>query len=121
LNFLAVFFGGGLGAMCRYGLARLVSTSASGFPTATFMANILSCIILGYLISLATEAQIDNKLQLFLMTGFCGGFSTFSTFSSETLSLFQNDQPAIALLYIGASVLVCLIAIYLGIKIGSLL
>jgi len=119
LSFIYVFLGGGAGAMARYGISRLVPVQDQSFPTATFIANFISCIVLGFMLAWVMNKEIDTKWQLLLMTGFCGGFSTFSTFSAETFQLIENGQIALALGYIGASLLLCLVAIYLGIKLGQ--
>ena len=116
MNFILVFIGGGLGAVARYGVAKLVPSSTAGFPYPTFIANFISCVILGYLLGLIAQGQIDDKAKLLLATGFCGGFSTFSTFSAETLSLIQNGQMGLATIYIGVSIVVCLIAVFIGLK-----
>ncbi|PHN05573.1 fluoride efflux transporter CrcB [Flavilitoribacter nigricans] len=118
LNFLFVFIGGGLGSMCRYGIARGMAHYKLNFPLATFTANVLACIILGYLISLKSGDQVSGNTQLLIMTGFCGGFSTFSTFTAETHLLFQEGAYGQGLFYVGASLVVCLLSLYLGTRLG---
>ncbi len=119
LNYLLVFIGGGLGSICRYGIAHFLSTQNYHFPLATLIANVLSCIILGALIGLNLKGDVSNTQKFLLMTGFCGGFSTFSTFTAETYQLFQSGDYFYALANIGFSLLLCLICIYLGLKIVS--
>ena len=102
--------------MARYGIAKIVAEQSQGFPWATFLANVVSCIILGLLIGYQLKHNISENYKVLLMTGFCGGFSTFSTFSAETLNLIQADQFMLAFVYIAASLLVCLLCIFLGIK-----
>lgn len=121
-----VFIGGGLGSICRFGIAELLiryesfsKLSASTFPWATIIANALSCIILGCLVSLSLKNAIEQPYRLMLMTGFCGGFSTFSTFSNETYQLFIAGEHFYALLNIGVSLLICLICIWGGMKFGD--
>lgn len=103
--------------MARYGVARIVPQATSGFPTPTLIANFISCIILGMLMGWVMSKQLSSSVQLFLMTGFCGGFSTFSTFSAETFELLRAGQTGIALLYVGLSLGVCLLGIALGLRI----
>ncbi len=116
--FLMVFIGGGLGSVCRYGIS-LILPKSDGIPWATFTANAISCIVLGFLIGYQLNKGISTKYSLLLLTGFCGGFSTFSTFSAETYHLMQNGQTLLALAYVALSVLFCLVCIYLGLKIQN--
>ena len=113
-----IFIGGGLGSMCRYGISHALSNYDLKFPWATLMANALACIVLGMLVGLSlNEEGLGARYRLMLMTGFCGGFSTFSTFSSETFVLFQSGEYVYALGNILGSLLICLGCIYLGLKI----
>jgi len=111
---LFVFIGGGLGSMCRYTVGRYFQGAEQGFPTKTFIANVLSCIVLGYLIGISMKYGLDNKYKLLFMTGFCGGFSTFSSFSAEVLLLLQNNQTGIAIFYVISSVLICTLCLFLS-------
>ena len=112
-----VFIGGGLGSICRYGISVWISRYEVDFPWATLMANGLACIILGILTGLTLDQQLPQvNLRLMLMTGFCGGFSTFSTFSNETFLLMESGQFFYAILNILLSLSVCLFCIYIGIR-----
>lgn len=115
MNVLFVFLGGGLGSLCRYGISKAIKQTDLHFPTATFVANVLSCIVLGYLIGLSLKEGISSPQRLLWMTGFCGGFSTFSTFSGETFTLLQGGATSTAFAYVFASVVVCVMCIWLGI------
>lgn len=117
MNFLFVFLGGGLGSICRYGIALLLKPYTFQFPYATFCANVLSGILIGFLMAKGQVMQSPQKLLW--MTGFCGGFSTFSTFSAETFQLFQSGNTLYAIVNIVGSILVCLLAIAFGLKLGS--
>jgi CrcB protein len=120
ISYLLVFIGGGFGSVARFGIAKLIAQHDTGFPWATFAANIISCIILGFLLGYQIKSGISNNYKLLLMTGFCGGFSTFSTFSAETFGLLEANQFGMAFLYIGGSILVCLLCIFIGLKLNYL-
>lgn len=114
-----VFIGGGLGSICRYGITRWTNTFEGAFPLATFMTNALSCIMLGLLVGYFLKNDMEQNIRLLLVTGFCGGFSTFSTFSYETFDLFQNGDYTNAFANVLLSLIVCLFCIFMGIKIIS--
>lgn len=119
INYLWVFLGGGLGSICRYGIAHVMLAYKLTFPWATLLANIMSCIVLGIMIGLTVQNNTNLTGRLLIMTGFCGGFSTFSTFTYETFALFKDGYTTFAFANIIGSLLVCLVSIYVGIKITS--
>lgn len=116
-TFLLIFLGGGLGSITRFTLGRWTdSLHQHVFPFGTFVVNIIACFTLGIIVGLADHKQlVSPSTRLFLATGFCGGFSTFSTFSYETLRLLQQGAVVYALLYVALSVVVCLAAVGLGV------
>ena len=118
-NYLLVFIGGGLGSVCRYGIAHLLASQNYTFPLATFLANVISCIVLGFFVGLSMKAGVSDLQKLMIMTGFCGGFSTFSTFTNETFQLFQAGNFFYAISNIIVSLMVCLVCIYIGIKLAG--
>ena len=111
---LWVFIGGGLGSICRFGISRIFVHYSWQLYLGTLAANILSCILLGFLIGLQFRSGLDLKYKWLLMSGFCGGFSTFSTFSGETFFMLQQQQYLHFFLYTLFSVILCLLAIILG-------
>lgn len=125
MNYALVFLGGGLGSLTRFAFSKYFGTWQNGFPLSTFLSNALSCVILGctigWLFSKQPASNTNNSILLFVATGFCGGFSTFSTFSLDTFQLMNNGQYGIAIMNIAANMLVCLVAVALGFYIGKAL
>ena len=106
MNVLAVGLGGAIGAVLRYLLGQAIPRLAGVFPLGTFCVNIVGCFAIGVIVALAgRNSGIDPRLVLFLQTGICGGFTTFSTFSFETVSLMDEGKIPLALLYLCASVM----------------
>jgi fluoride exporter len=120
MNYLLVALGGALGSACRYGLGSWLARASYAFPWATLLVNFLASLILGFLIGYSLKEGLSASLRVLFMAGFCGGFSTFSTFSAETMYLIQDGKPGLALLNVGLSVLACLGAVYLGTIAGEL-
>ncbi len=115
-TYLLVFVGGGFGSICRYGIAQLLQGYQYDFPWATFLANALSCLLLGVLLGLSLKNGLADSTKLLLMTGFCGGFSTFSTFTNENYQLLLSGHSTYAMLNIAASLLIGLFCIFIGLK-----
>jgi|SRR5690554_931389 len=116
---LIVGLGGGIGSAFRYltfvWTDKYVQTS---FPWATFLVNVIGCLIIGILIGLFTKHQVENStLKLLFVTGFCGGFTTFSAFALENIKLFQSGNSLLALLYIALSVILGVLAVWTGMMI----
>ncbi len=107
-----VFIGGGLGSICRYGVTKLWPLSQIHYGTLS--ANIISCIILGVLIGMNAEGILKSEQRLLLMTGFCGGFSTFSTFSAELVQLYHGNQINAAIIHMTASIVAGVFSILFG-------
>ncbi len=111
-----VALGSALGGVLRYLLSPLLQRSfAEGFPGGTLIVNILGSFVIGVVLRAATNSEIISpEARIFLTVGVCGGFTTFSAFSIETLRLLQTDQWSRAFIYIGASVVLSIAAAALG-------
>lgn len=116
LNILAIFIGGGLGSLSRYGLAVLLRMYSMDFPFATLTANVIGSLILGFTIALFwNKAHLSDTLKIAITVGFCGGLTTFSSFSWETFDLIKNGETLLAFIYAIISILSCVLAISLGV------
>ena len=109
---LFVGLGGGIGAILRYLISLLPYQGT--FPVLTLITNVLGAVMIGYVVDSAEPRQLSENTVKFLKTGLCGGFTTFSTFSLETYSLFMEEEYLQAGLYAGLSVILCLMGIFLG-------
>jgi fluoride exporter len=113
-----VGLGGALGSMLRYAACLFFTTKY--FPAATLLVNILGSFIIGLVLALSVKDEnFLNNWKLFLATGICGGFTTFSAFSAENVALLQNGKYLIALLYITLSIVLGIAAAWLGYNIIS--
>jgi len=115
---LLVAIGGGIGAVARYKLGGAILNATVGwrFPLHTFVVNVFGCLLAGLLARLAERYSLGPDLRLLLFTGLLGGFTTFSAFSLETVSLFQRNAPLVAVANAVTSVLAGLFALWLGMK-----
>jgi CrcB protein len=115
MEWFAVFLGGGLGSLARLGTSKACAGWATDFPVATLLSNLLACLILGFVAGLVTnKAQLSPLLKVGITTGFCGGFSTFSTFGLESMNLFSNGKLLLGGSYVVASVALCFLGIWAG-------
>jgi CrcB protein len=108
-----VFVGGGLGSALRFGVGKLFISSLNKFPTATFLVNMIGCLLIGLFVAYFSKSE-NSFYKLLFVTGFCGGFTTFSTFSNESIFLLKNNQFTLAVIYILSSLIVGLLATFLG-------
>lgn len=112
--------GGFVGAICRFALGEWVHIN-NGFPLGTFLINLIGCFCLGWFFTLVSQkGQIRPEFTLLIGTGFIGSFTTFSTFSVETLNLFQKGLMFMGILYVLASTVLGLVLAFLGHKLALL-
>jgi CrcB protein len=111
-----VAFGGALGSVARYGVSSLVQARAGTlFPFGTFVVNLTGSLLLGFVLRYALETpSVTPEMRALLTTGFCGGYTTFSTFTYETAALMEEGDWRRAALYVAASVLVSLAGMFVG-------
>jgi CrcB protein len=113
--FLLIAVGGAAGSVLRYAVGRAVQgASASGFPIGTMVVNVSGCFLIGILVRQFLNMQVSPELRALLIVGFCGGFTTFSTFSAETIGLIEGGEYARAASYVVLSVALCLGATFAG-------
>ena len=121
-GYLLVFVGGGLGAMARHGVNRAgLALLGPGFPWWTIAVNVLGSFLIGLLAGLFGALETGHNARLFLTTGFLGGFTTFSAFSLDALTLWERGAAVEAGLYVGGSVIASLIAAAAGLMISRLI
>jgi CrcB protein len=114
---LLVGAGGAIGAMARYGVSVLIGRFwPMTFPLATLLVNVVGSTCMGLLIGLLvrTLPAAGPEIRLFVAVGVLGGFTTFSSFSLDTISLIERGELAQAVLYVGLSVVICLAGLYCG-------
>jgi fluoride exporter len=120
-NLILVAIGGASGSVLRYLVHWIVSKkSLSNFPYQTFFVNIIGCLLIGILVGYLSKYNSENEsLKLLLITGFCGGFTTFSAFGLENVYMIQNQNYQLAFIYTTLSLILGILAISLGIFISK--
>ena len=118
---LIVFIGGGLGTVMRFLIGKILPYSGKGFPWNTFLANLLGCLLIGLLTGdfLRNSSENESSLILFATIGFCGGFTTFSSFANENLSFIRSGDYTMLLAYSLLSLTSGILMVYMGILIDK--
>jgi CrcB protein len=115
INCLIVGLGGFIGSVCRYLIGLIPVRPDNGFPIKTLIINLTGAFIIGLITALAAKWKItDSRIMLMLKAGVCGGFTTFSTFTYESVNLYENGHAGIATAYILISVIFGILAVYTG-------
>ena len=118
IGFLFVALGGAVGAMARYAIS--IIPVKTGFPLLTLITNIAGAILIGFIVGFTSNKNnISGNTVLFLKTGVCGGFTTFSTFSLEAFNLLDSKQYTLGGLYIVLSVVCCIFGILCGKRLAA--
>ena len=121
MHWLLVFVGGGLGAMARHGINRVgLASLGPGFPWWTLTVNVLGSFLIGLLAGMFGAMETGQNARLFLTTGFLGGFTTFSAFSLDALTLWERGAVMQAGFYVAGSVIASLIAVFAGLMASRL-
>lgn len=115
-NILIVGLGGGVGSILRYLCQKWINESYQhNFPLATFLVNIFGCLLIGIFYALGEKGNIlSPQTRLLLITGLCGGFTTFSTFAFENMNLLRTGDNFYFILYALGSVVLGIVAVYIG-------
>ena len=118
---LLIFIGGGLGSLVRFALSKFIQENIDRtFPFGTLGVNVLASIVLGIFVGMVeSKSLINPNYKALIAIGFCGGFSTFSTFSNDTLQLIQNNRITEAFLNIFLNVMLCLLATFGGLMLAK--
>ena len=115
-NILLVAIGGAIGSVCRYLLSGI---NVASWPWGTFAVNILGSLFIGLLVGLISKGIVSPEIKLLLITGFCGGFTTFSTFANESFSMMKAGDALQMALYVAASVVIGILAVWLGMNVSD--
>ncbi|HRG02664.1 MAG: fluoride efflux transporter CrcB [Paludibacteraceae bacterium] len=118
---LLVGFGGFFGSIARYWMSKLNLTwDFHSIPMGTLAVNIIGSFLIGFMLGIFMNSNLlHTNLKLFLVVGFCGGFTTFSSFTNENFLLLQNGQYLTALIYIGGSIIIGILAVFAGFLIAN--
>lgn len=113
---LAVAIGGAAGSVSRYAVSLAMARASAGFPVGTLLVNVAGSLLIGVLLRATADGTVSRAA---LTVGFCGGFTTFSAFSVETVALLQQGRTSRALLYVLVSIVLSVLATFAGLALGG--
>lgn len=116
-NLLLVALGGAMGSVLRY----LLSGINASLPWGTFVVNILGSLLIGLFVGLVGKGVLSPEMKLLMVTGFCGGFTTFSTFANESFGMMKAGDVLQLALYVGASVVIGILAVWGGMSLSNII
>ena len=122
-HYLLIGLGGALGAIARVALGKILPTAIVGIPTYILLINIIGCFIMGIVTEILAFHGSTSAMNIryFLVSGFLGGFTTFSAFAFEFALLYEKDESLLALIYVALSVFLSLAVFFIGLKITRLI
>ncbi len=112
MNYILIFLGGGVGSLLRYFIGQITLKYSQNIALSTFFSNILACFIFAFFYKLSNQFAFSQQSKLVILTGFCGGLSTFSAFGFETFTLLKQQHYFIAVVNIFASIGIALALFY---------
>jgi CrcB protein len=116
---ILIALGGALGSVCRYLLGTFVQRTFHVFPLGTFVVNVLGCLAIGWLYRALPPGESGASMSALTVVGFCGGFTTFSTFSLETVGLITGGETTKAMAYVALSAVTCVAATAAGMRLAN--
>ena len=122
MNYIFIIIGGGIGALLRYSSTQIINNMfSSKFILGTIIVNCIGALLIGFTMNIFEIFSLDIKWKLFIITGFLGGYTTFSAYSYETVNYFMNGNIKYAIMNIAFTNVICILFVFLGIWLNKLI
>jgi CrcB protein len=122
MNYIFIIFGGGIGALLRYLSSQFInSLTDEKFTVGTIFVNCMGALLIGFFVNIFNIYSIDNKWKLLVITGFLGGYTTFSTYSLETVNYFINGNTKFAIMNVFLNNILCILFVLLGMWLNKII